>query len=186
MVPVAPAVSRLPKRIARKIKQMRINRRENHRLGAHHAKISRPNRLRHNVLCLSRASIVTRQLPAVNDIGIERVRRYVSVFFSTYRVPFTESDLAVVAPAGDANRTALLLTAAQSIRKCAIGVDVIKLSGRLIVPTAPGLSSVGGYYCALIAAQQNHIRVVRINPNVLIIVAARRAAKRRPGLAAVL
>src|SRR5258705_12704751 len=63
--------------------------------------------------------------------------------------------------------------------------EVIDLRGGLVVQTPPGLPAVNGDYRALVAGQNDDVRVVRINPNVLIIVAARCAAKRRPGLASV-
>src|SRR5262245_20454635 len=100
-------------------------------------------------------------------------------------MPFSKRNLAVVASARDAGRTALLLAAAQSVGKSIVGADVIELRGRLVVPTAPGLSTVNSYYCALIASQDYDFRIVRINPDVLIIVAPGRPAKRRPRLATI-
>src|SRR5882762_11764842 len=131
---------------------MRIDRREDHRLGADHPKISRAKRFRHDALSLPRAAIVARELSAIDDIGVERVRRHIAIFLSSDGMPFAESDLAIVATAGDAGRAALLLAAAQTIRKGVVGIDVIHLRCRLVVPTAPGRSAVDGYHRALIAA----------------------------------
>ena len=69
-------------------------------------------------------------------------------------MPFAESDLAVVAATRDARRTALLLAAAQSIGKRVVGVHVIHLRGRLVVPTAPCLAAIDGDDRALIAAAE--------------------------------
>src|SRR5260221_3429164 len=164
---------------------MRIDRREDHRLSANHPKISAAKRLWHDVLGLPRPAIVTRELPAIDDIRVQRVGRDVTIFFGCYRMPFAESDLAVVAPAGDTGGPAFLLTAAETIWKSVVGVDMIKLCRRLVVPTTPGLTAVSSYDCALIAAQHDHVGITGTNANVWIVVAAGRAAKCRPGLAAV-
>ena len=100
-------------------------------------------------------------------------------------MPFTESDLAVVAATGHAGRTTLLLTAAQSIRKCVVGIHVIHLRSRLVVPTTPGLTAIDGDDSALVAAENDHVAIVWIDPDVLIVITTGRAAKRRPRLAAI-
>ena len=63
------------------------------------------------------AAIISRQLAAVDDVGIERIGHHVAVFFGSHGMPVAEGDLAVVAAAGDASRTALLLAAAQRDRE---------------------------------------------------------------------
>ena len=151
LLPILSAVARFPKRVGGEEKNVRINRREDHRLGPHHAKIRRAKRFRQNVLGLAGAAIVTRQLAAVDDVRIERIGRDVAVFFRGDRMPVAESDLAVVAAARDADRAAFLLAAAQSIRKRVVGADVIELRGRLVVPRAPGLAAVDGDDRALVA-----------------------------------
>src|SRR2546423_4014458 len=100
-------------------------------------------------------------------------------------MPFAKSYLAIVAATRDAGRTALLLSAAQAIRKCVVGVDVIHLRGRLVVPTAPGLAAIDGYDRPLITPEQNHVRIVWIDPDVLVIIAAGRAAKTCPRLSTI-
>ena len=100
-------------------------------------------------------------------------------------MPFPKRNLSVVAAAGDTGRATLLLTAAQAVRKCGVGRDVIHLCRRLVVPTAPGLATVDGNDRTLVAAEQNDAVVGRINPDVLIVVAAGRSAKGSPGPAAV-
>src|SRR5258706_3034783 len=96
---------------------MSINWRENSRLGADHAKISRAKSLRHDVLGLAGAAIVTSKLTAVDDIRVERISRHAAILLRAYRMPFAESDLAVVAAAGNAGAPALLLAAAQAVRE---------------------------------------------------------------------
>src|SRR5260221_4038519 len=100
-------------------------------------------------------------------------------------MPSGEIDPAVFPRGAQASRATLLLTAAQPIRKSVVGVHMIKLCRRLVVPTTPGLTAVSSYDCALIAAQHHHVGITGTNPNALIVVAARRGAKCRPGLVAV-
>src|SRR5207248_8904479 len=109
LLPIPPAVARLPKRVSRKEKQMRIDRRKDHRLGADHSKIGRTQWHWKNLLCLTGASIVTRQLAAIDHLGIERIGDNVAIFLGRDRVPIAEGDRAIIAAAGDSDRTALLL-----------------------------------------------------------------------------
>ncbi len=56
-----------------------------------------------------------------------------------------------------------------------------ELAGRLVVPGAPGLAGVDADECPLVADEQNDVGKVRIDPKVLIIVAAGRPAEAGPG-----
>src|SRR6266446_6037779 len=100
-------------------------------------------------------------------------------------MPFAEGYLAVVATARNAGRAAFLLAAAQPVRKRIVRGDMIHLRRWLVVPTAPRLATVDGDDGALIAAQNDHVRITRTNPDVLIVIAAGRAAKGGPRLATV-
>src|ERR1041384_6112651 len=100
-------------------------------------------------------------------------------------MPFAKSDLAVVAATRNAGRTALLLAAAQAIRKRIVGGDVIHLGCRLVIPTAEGLAAVDCDHGSLIAGDRHNIRIVRINPKALIVVTSGRAPKSRPRFAAI-
>src|SRR6267378_4289855 len=164
---------------------MRIDGREYDRLCSQHAKIRSPKWFRQNVLSLRGATLVTRKHSAIHNVRVKWIGNHVTIFFSAHRMPFSESYLAVVATTSDAGGAALLLTAAQSIWKSVVGIDVIELGRRLVVPTAERFSTVYGDDRALIAGQQNNVRVVWIDPDVLVIVASRRTAERHPGLTAV-
>src|SRR5207237_1984533 len=59
------------------------------------------------------------------------------------------------------------------------------LDGGLVIPCAPALAAINRDNRPLIAAEQNDVRIVRVDPNVLVIVAARRAAPAFPSFAAV-
>src|SRR6202167_2631842 len=123
--------------------------------------------------------------PAVNNVRIEGIGCDVSVFDHADGMPVAEVDGAVVATTGDADRTALLLAAADAIGECRSDRDVINLRGGLVVPGAPGGSAVDGDESALVAHEKNNVGVVGIDPEILIVVAAGRAAKSEPGFAAV-
>ncbi len=62
---------------------------------------------------------------------------------------------------------------------------MIHLRGGLVVPRTPGLTAVYRDDGALIADQQNDLGVIRIDPEILIIVAARRAAEASPRLGSI-
>ena len=100
-------------------------------------------------------------------------------------MPLAERDLAVVAAAGDAHRSAVLLAAADAIRKRVVGHHVVERRGRLREPGAPRLAAVQRDDGALVDDEQHDVRVVRIPPDVLVVVAAGRALERHERLAAV-
>ena len=100
-------------------------------------------------------------------------------------MPLAKRDHPVVAAAGDARRSAFLLSAAHAIREGIVGVDVIHLRGGLVVPGAPRLPAVDRDDGALIAGERDDVGIGRVDPRPLIVVAAGRAAKRAPRLAAV-
>src|ERR1019366_123495 len=79
----------------------------------------------------------------------------------------------------------VLLGAIDDVRKLIIGGDVIHLGGGLIEPRAPGLPAVQGDVGALVGAQQHAPRFGGVDPQDVIIVAARRAFEDAEGLAAI-
>ena len=81
LLPTTAAIASLPKSVRGKKHRTRIQRRENDRLCSDDAKVSTAKRLRHDVLRLRCSSIVTRQLTAIDDVRIERIRNDVTVFF---------------------------------------------------------------------------------------------------------
>src|SRR5947208_15719095 len=62
---------------------------------------------------------------------------------------------------------------------------MVQLRRRLVIPRAPGLAAVHSDDRALIRTQKNDVGIVGIDPNVLIIVPAGRAAPALPRFAAV-
>ena len=90
-------------------------------------------------------------------------------------MPIAESDLAVNTAAGDAGGAALLLAAIDPVGKTIVGDDVVELRGRLVVPGTPSLAAIHADSRALVAGQQDDLRIFRIDPNGVIVVAAGRA-----------
>ncbi len=122
---------------------------------------------------------------AIDNVRIERVGSDIAVLDHAHGMPVAEGDGAVVAAAGDADGTAFLLPGTNPIGERVVGDRVVKLRRRLVVPGTPSVAAVHGDNCTLIADQKNNAAVVGIDPEVLIVVAAGRAAKAGPRLAAV-
>ena len=136
--PAVPAGRGLPQRCSRRSRACadRLARRApaaSGRRGSRH----RPADLRRDLHDLTGPAVVSRELAAVDDVGVQRVRRNVAVLLDADGMPFAKRDAAVVAAALHARRAALLLPAADAIGKRVVGADVVELRGRLVVPRAP-------------------------------------------------
>src|ERR1035441_4577137 len=177
LLPTLSAVAGSTQSVRREVEKMLIDWREHNWLSANHAKIRSGDQLRNHVLRLCRAPVVARQLAAEHNVGVERIGHDIAVLFRRHRMPIAKRDLAIVAPAGNASRAALLLSAAQAIGKSIVGVHVIHLRRRLVVPGAPGLAAVYGNDGALIAGQDDRVGIVGIDPDVLIIVTDRKSTR---------
>ncbi len=172
--PVQAAVRGLPQRIGREEQRARIDRRKQQRRRPERARVRITRRP--DVLDLAGPAIEARHLAAVHQIGIERIRRDVAVLLHTDGQPLAERDLSVVAAAGDARRPALLLPAAHAVRERVVRAHVVELRGRLVVPGTPALAAVHRHDGALIGGQDHHVRPRGVDPDLLVVVAARRAA----------
>src|SRR6185369_5033347 len=131
------------------------------------------------------ASVVTCQLAAIDDVGIQGVGRNVAVFFRCHRMPVSERNLSVVAARENAGRTALLLSTADAIGKRVVGAHVIHLRRALVVPATPGAPTVHGDDRTLVTHQDDRVWITWVDPDVLVVVSARRAAEASPGFSAV-
>src|SRR4029077_10618032 len=100
------------------------------------------------------------------------------------RRPLAHGDLSGRPAAPDARRSAFLLSAADAVRKRVVRAHVVELRRRLVVPGAPRLAAVHRDDRALIAADQNDARIVGVDPEPVVVVAARRAAPSRKRAAA--
>jgi hypothetical protein len=99
--------------------------------------------------------------------------------------PYSSTPTTVVAPARDAGRAALLLAAVEAVGEGVVGRGVVELGRRLVVPGAPGLAAVDGDDGALVARVEDDVAVRGVDPDVLVVVAARGALEGPEGLAAV-
>src|ERR1700733_1836901 len=138
-----------------------------------------------DILILTGEHIEPGDLASVNDVRLQGVGRDITVFFGADRVPFPERDFAIVAPAAGSDRAAFLLPTVDPIWKLVVGDDMVELGRWLVIPGTPALSSVHGYDGALIGNQQDDVRVVRVNPKSMVVVAARRAPEAVEGCAAI-
>ena len=84
-----------------------------------------------------------------------------------------ERDLSVGRAAVNATRTRILLAPAYSVRECVVSGDVIHRRSRLRVPIAPRHAAVGRDDSALVGDGEDDVGVVRIDPDALVIIAAR-------------
>src|SRR5215472_3742152 len=100
-------------------------------------------------------------------------------------MPFAKSDLAVFAAARDTDRATVLLAAAHQVRERIRRHRVVQLAGWLVVPGAPRLPGIHADERPLVAREKQDVWRVGIDPKILIVIAARRAAKALPRLASV-
>ena len=154
-LPMPAAVHRLENDVAREIEDARVHRREQHGHGAHEAVLPRAHRIGRHVLDVTGIPVEPRQLAAVDQVGVQRVRRDVAVLLGAHRVPFADGDLPVVAAARHAGGARLLLPAVHPVGEAVVRRDVIELRGRLVVPGAPLRAAVDGDDRALIAGDED-------------------------------
>ena len=85
--------------------------------------------------------------------------------------------------AGDADGRVVLLRAVDAVRRTVIGDDRVELRGRLVVHRAPRAAAVERHRGAAVAAVHHPLRILRIDPQIVVI--AVRRLDVRVGLAAV-
>ena len=193
LLPVDPAVDGLPEHVVAVEEHVRIDCARTRRAafersdttGCRAGPPPPPTGNGSDVRHLPGAPVVARDLAAVHDVRIERIGRRVAVFLHADRMPLAKRDLAVVAAARDAHRSAVLLAAADAIRKRVVRHHVVERRRRLRVPGAPRLAAVQRDDGALVDDEQHDVGIVRIPPDVLVVVAAGRALERHERLAAV-
>src|SRR5262249_37423933 len=122
---------------------------------------------------------------AVDDVAVERVGGDVAVLDHPDRVPVARGDRAVIAAAGDAYRAALLLACADAVGEGRGDADVEVRGVRLVEQATPGITAVECHERPLVADQRHDAAVLRAHPQVLVVVAARRATPRGPAPAAI-
>src|SRR2546423_14651549 len=146
-------------------------------LGAVHPRVGAAHRYRCDVLQLPGGPVEFRDpvaARAIDHVLVERLGRHVPVFDDPNRMPAALGDLAVVAAAGNAHRAALLLPGAHAIGKTRRDAHVEELRGGLVEPGTPALAAVHGHEGSLVADQRDDARVVRVDPQDLVVIPARR------------
>ena len=144
---------------------------------------------RRNILNLPGLSVETIKLTAraasINNLWVDRIWKNVTTLSRTDRMPVSIGDLSVVAAAHYRRGAAILLRAVHPVRKLIVHRNVIKLRRRLVVPTAPRLTTVQSNNCPLIDARDHPSRIFRVDPKRVVVVAAGRASDRLKNFAAV-
>src|ERR1700690_3255687 len=95
-------------------------------------------------------------------------------------------DLPMIGVANDGSRSAILLRAIHDIGKLIVGSYVVKLRRGLVVPGAPGSAAIEADGSALIGPKNQAGRILRIDPQLVIIIASRSAADDRYRFSAIL
>src|SRR5439155_15841815 len=120
--------------------------------------------------------------PAVDDVGIERIGRGVAALAAgAERLPVAHRDAREASARADADGAAVLLRARHPVGKRTVGRDPVDLRRRLVQPRAPRRmirEAVDADDGALIAAEDHAIPIVGRNPQLVVVVAARRALER--------
>src|SRR5580692_6582250 len=171
-LPAVAGVGRLEQNVRAEIERVRRGGRKNQRGGAIEAVFSAAQNYGRDVLRLAGNHVEARGFAAVDQIGMQRIGRHVSIFFGADRMPIAKSDFSPVAAAGDSGRATFLLSAVYPVGKWIVGNDVIELRGGLVVPGAPGFAAVDGGGGALVCGEQNNSRIFGIDPDGVIVVAA--------------
>ena len=110
----------------------------------------------------------------------------VSVFAAhRHGAPVAQRDRCVVRARRRRRGAAVLLRAVDPVRVPVVGGHVVELGGRLVVPGAPRFRAVHADDGALVGAEDHAARLGRIDPQRVVVVAARRALDREKRLAPV-
>ncbi len=122
---------------------------------------------------LSGAKVELVDAAAVDDVRIVRIGRdHVALAARGDLAEFAHRDAVEIAGAARQRRGArILLRAVDAVRKTVVRADVVDLRGRLVVPRAPGLAAVQRDDRALVDAEDLPVRVVRIDPELVEIIA---------------
>src|SRR5215813_6694066 len=86
-------------------------------------------------------------------------------------MPVAKCNLSVVASADDRCSPAVLLRPIDPVGKLIINGDVIELSSWLVVPTAPCPTAINRNNRSLVYARNHALRVLRIDPERVVIIA---------------
>ena len=100
------------------------------------------------------------------------------------RFPVAEREFAHARPGADTHGTTILLCAIEPVGKAIVGGEMVDLRGGLVVLGAPGLRAIDADHGPLVAREHHALRVSRVDPDLVIVIAAGSAFDGSPGLAA--
>ena len=95
-------------------------------------------------------------------------------------MPVVKRDPPIIRSALHAGAAGVLLSGTDAIGERVVGGDVIHRRRVLVVPVAPAASAIGGHHRTLIGDGEDDVRIVRIDPDALIVVTAGRTTYRAP------
>ncbi len=104
-----------------------------------------------------------------NDVGIIGMDCNVAAFGIAHRIAIAPQDGAFVGRARHGHRTVILLGAINLVGKAVVGVEVIKLSCRLIVDGGPCGTAIKRHAGPTVVAFDHTLGVLRVNPQVVIV-----------------
>ena len=120
---------------------------------------------------------------AVKNVAVLRVGNHGGALArETGGLPVAEREHALARPRADTHAAAVLLRAVEPVGEAVVRGHVIDLRGRLVVPGAPRLPAVHAHDRALVAAEHHAVAVLRIDPQLVIVVSARRPFDRHERL----
>ena len=164
------------------VQSVRIRQREHQRIGPRVARRGRQVHFGRDVLRLAGLDVAACDGAAEHDPRIERVgRRVPALTAGAQRFPVAHGDVGEAAACPHADGAAVLLRTRYPVRKVVVGGDVIQLRDRLIQPRAPRrmlFQTIDADDGSLISAEDHAVPVVRMNPQLVIVVAAGRALER--------
>ncbi len=175
--PMLPAILRTKEALICKVKNARISRRENERQRPRRAIVSGIRDGRVDRMRLHRAQIEFVDAAAVKNLRVFRIGREVVALATGSRLTkIREADsIDRCGVTRHTGRTGILLRSIDPVWKLIVGGDVIELAGRLVVPGAPRFSAVHRDDRSLIDAENPALGMFRIDPQRVVVVAARRA-----------
>src|SRR5258708_4487451 len=176
LLPRAAAISGAKQNLRTEIEDVRIDRRKNQRKCPGVTKLSGLHQRGRHQLNLFVAEVLASYSAAEGYAGVRGIRGDVAAFAAgVERPPIMKIQGSIIAAAWRGRGVAILLRGVNPVGKSVVDGDVVKLAGGLVEPGAPCFAGVAGDDCALVATHNHAQRLIGIDPQSVIIVAAGRA-----------
>src|SRR6266568_7784883 len=105
----------------------------------------------------------------VNNVRITRIWKDVAALSATYVIPVLAADVPIIAAAGNADSTVVLLCSVEVIQHAVIGGDVIELRGWLVVLRTPTLAAINADGSAAVISVNHALRIHGIDPQAVMV-----------------